>query len=418
MHKYLFLLLFFSRMICNDSSEETGLLLADQNLSAFEKKGGSAEYNLENGVVTGVAAWDTPNTFLSTKEKYHDFILDFEVKVDPRLNSGVQIRSQTIIDKNKYEMLQGYQVEIDPSQRAWSGGIYEERGRGWIGNLTNNPLGRQAFKNGEWNKYHVEAIGNSIKVWVNGINTVNLLDDQSEPGVIGLQVHSIKDKAQIGATVQWQNISLRTKNLKAHLKKTDNLAPEINLIANQLSEYEKEQGWKLLQRDNINIPPPGFDLKPWNIGADMFCSSDEVHDLLRLETVGEKFEVKFEYKIAKGAMAQFNYGYVDNQYSYVLADDRNLKEDHDAKLKAGSLLGVTAAQNLSNPERSKATRSHDDWSQVHVVVDGNHFIHWLNNTLVLDLTIEDFNDSTKQKLLEFQPNGVELCVRSIKLLKK
>lgn len=417
MHKYLFLLLFFSRLICADVSTDPILLLADDNCTAFEKKGGSAEYSLINGVLTGVAAWDTPNTFLCTKEKYDDFILDFQVKVDPRLNSGVQIRSLPFVDKNDYEMLRGYQVEIDPSDRGWSGGIYEERDRGWIGNLCANPAGRKAFKNGEWNKYHVEAIGNAVKVWVNGINTVNLLDDQSGAGLIGLQVHAIYDKQHVGATVQWKDIQLRTVDLGSHIRDDKMLAPEINLIANKLSEYEKQKGWILFDRDHINLPAPGFDLRPWHIGAEKFCSFEDTPEPLRLETVGGDFEFKFEYQIDKGGSALLNYGYVGDQYSLVLADDKNLPEGIANDLKSGSIQGKIAATNLSNPDRKKEMRAYDQWAQVHIVVEGNNIKHWLNNSLVLDATIDNFQVPRKQRLLEFQTKGVQLCVRSIKLLK-
>ena len=33
----------------------------------------------------------------------------------------------------------GYQVEIDPSDRAWSAGIYDEARKGWLYSLENNP---------------------------------------------------------------------------------------------------------------------------------------------------------------------------------------------------------------------------------------------------------------------------------------
>src|SRR5690625_7754622 len=117
---------------------------------------------------------NTLNSVLSTKKNYEDFILDFEVKVDPSLNSGVQIRSNSI-PSYRNGRVHGYQVEIDPSRRAWSGGIYDEARRGWLYPLTQNEKGRQAFDPYGWNKYRVEAIGPSIRIWINGVNTSNLL---------------------------------------------------------------------------------------------------------------------------------------------------------------------------------------------------------------------------------------------------
>ncbi len=417
MHKFLVLIVVFSKLMCNDSSSNVVKLLED-DLSQFEQKGGEAKYALEDGVLTGTAVWKTPNTFLCTKEKYKDFILDYSIKVDPRLNSGVQIRSQTFIDKNKYEMLRGYQVEIDPSDRAWSGGIYEERGRGWIGSLTNNPKGREAFKNGEWNHYHVEAIGNSVKVWVNGVNTVNLLDAESEAGIIGLQVHEIYDEEHIGATIQWKDIILITNQFAAHLKKDEALAPEINLLANELSDKEKADGWLLFDRDNIPMQQPGMELRPWNISQDQFCSFEDTNDRLRLKVVDGDFEVKFEYKINKSGMAQLNYGYVGDPYSFMLTDDANVDEEVPGHMKAGSIANFMEAFNLSNPERPKPMRLFNQWSQAHIIVSGDNIKHWLNNSLVVDVNVANFQDENKQRLLEFQSSGSSVCVRSIKVLIK
>jgi len=353
---------------------------------------------------------------MTTKEKYADFILDFSVKVDPRLNSGVQIRSDIMIDDQNKETLKGYQVEIDPSTRAWSGGIYEERGRGWIGNLCNNPEGRAAFKNEEWNKYHIEAIGNSIKVWVNGINTVNLLDSEAQEGVIGFQVHSIYEESHIDAKVQWKDIQIRTKKLEDYVKKDSQLASEINLLPNVLSEREKMDGWKLFDRDNVPMQQPEMELTPWYLGKEQFCSAQNTVQLLRLESVKGDFEMKFEFQLEEGGMAQFNYGYAGDPYSCMLTDDAHIAEDTYGHLKSGSIANFVEATNLSNPDRAKALRSHNQWSQMHIVVEGDNIKHWLNNNLVVDVTVAGFQDETKQRLLEFNSKEAKLCLRSIKLL--
>ena len=77
----------------------------------------------------------TPNTFLATTKNYGDFILEFDFKIDDGLNSGVQLRSES---KKDYQngRVHGYQFEIDPSKRAWSGGIYDEARRNWLYPLT------------------------------------------------------------------------------------------------------------------------------------------------------------------------------------------------------------------------------------------------------------------------------------------
>ena len=84
-------------------------------------------------------------------------------------------------------------------------GIYDEARRGWLYDLRNNEAARKACKNGEWNTLHIEAIGSSIKTWLNGTPCANLCDDMTATGFIGLQVHSNKTG---GAQVRWKNIRI------------------------------------------------------------------------------------------------------------------------------------------------------------------------------------------------------------------
>ena len=113
---------------------------------------------------------------MSSNKNYSDFILEFDVFVDVSINSGVQFRSNSNPDYKK-GVVHGYQFEIDPSSRGFSGGIYDEQRRGWLYPLSLNKKGSQAFKNGEWNACRIEAIGNSIRTWVNGVECANLVDD-------------------------------------------------------------------------------------------------------------------------------------------------------------------------------------------------------------------------------------------------
>jgi len=184
-------------------------LFNGNDLTGWIQRNGEAKYTAENGEIVGTTVLNTPNSFLCTEKDYADFILEFEVLVDTALNSGVQIRSHSIPEYNNGRV-HGYQIEIDPSDRAWSGGIYDEARRGWLANLENNEEGRKAFKNGEWNKYLVEAIGNTIKVWINDVPTAEYTDTLDDPsGFIGLQVHSTNIDRLM--QVKWREIRILVK---------------------------------------------------------------------------------------------------------------------------------------------------------------------------------------------------------------
>ena len=168
--------------------------LIEKDLSNWTQLNGTATYNINKGVITGTTVPDSPNSFLCSKENYGDFILEFDTWFDPQMNSGVQIRSES---KSDYQdgRVHGYQVEMDPSPRAWSGGIYDEARRGWLYTLDKNPDGQKALKVGDWNHYRIEAIGNSIRTWINGVPCADLIDEMTPTGFIALQVHSIGNDA-------------------------------------------------------------------------------------------------------------------------------------------------------------------------------------------------------------------------------
>ncbi|MEZ4902811.1 MAG: DUF1080 domain-containing protein [Spirosomataceae bacterium] len=138
--------------------------------------------------------------------------------------------------------MHGYQVEVDPSDRAWSGGIYDEARRGWLYNLNFHPEGQKAFRKGEWNKYRIEAIGNTFRTFINGIPTAYLVDDMTPKGFIALQVHAIGKDQKEGTQIRWKNIRIQTENLK--LSPPDN-CPVVNMVLNNLSPARASAGFSV-----------------------------------------------------------------------------------------------------------------------------------------------------------------------------
>ncbi|HUT10515.1 MAG TPA: DUF1080 domain-containing protein [Thermoguttaceae bacterium] len=177
-------------------------LFDGKTLDGWEQHGGKAVYQVEDGAVVGHCVPNTQNSFMCTKERFGDFELTFEVKVDKGLNSGVQIRSN--IKEN--DRVWGPQVEIE-SGPGESGYIYgEATGRGW---LSQDRSKQDAFKNGEWNLYRVLCKGANIKTWVNDQPIADLTDEESSrEGIIGLQVHGVGGREE-PMFVRWRNIKIR-----------------------------------------------------------------------------------------------------------------------------------------------------------------------------------------------------------------
>ncbi|MHC4496684.1 MAG: 3-keto-disaccharide hydrolase, partial [Planctomycetota bacterium] len=117
-------------------------LFDGKTLNGWSIHSGFATYRAEDGVIVGTAVKGSPNTFLCTDKEYGDFILEFEVKCNPKLNSGVQIRSRIAAEEKFFvftgrdgkprtrkvppDRVYGYQVEIASAETGSSGGIYDE----------------------------------------------------------------------------------------------------------------------------------------------------------------------------------------------------------------------------------------------------------------------------------------------------
>lgn len=145
----------------------------------------------------------TEHTFVTTEANYEDFILEMDFRDDGDFHSGVLLRCLAGAPEARIRLF-GYQVKVDPTPRAWTGGIFDDFGSfiHWMYDLSENPRGRAAFKLGEWAHLRIEAIGPVLKVWVNGVPTCHLVDSRYAKGPIALKIHSLGNepaKESIGA---------------------------------------------------------------------------------------------------------------------------------------------------------------------------------------------------------------------------
>jgi hypothetical protein len=215
----LFLVLMTFSVLADEPKGPWISLFNGKDLEGWIQRGGKAKYRAEDNQIVGSSVPNTKNSFLCTRKHYADFVLELEFKVHPELNSGVQIRSHCfdedkIVEVNgkkikiKAGIVHGYQVEIDPSKRAWTGGIYDEGRRGWLFDLKKNEPGRKAFKQNEWNKFRIECRGPSIKTWLNGVPAADLKDSLTPSGFIALQVHGVGKKAE-PLEVRFRNLRIK-----------------------------------------------------------------------------------------------------------------------------------------------------------------------------------------------------------------
>ncbi|MHB1426374.1 MAG: 3-keto-disaccharide hydrolase [Gemmataceae bacterium] len=167
-------------LCAEDAADDWKPLFNGKDLDGWVQRGGKAQFRVEDQQIVGTSVPNTSNSFLCTTRDYGDFALELEFKVDPKLNSGVQVRSHCFEERKTLEVsnkritipagrVHGYQVEIDPSARAWTGGIYDEGRRGWLQDLKDEEPARKAFRQKEWNKLRIACRGDAIQNWLNGV---------------------------------------------------------------------------------------------------------------------------------------------------------------------------------------------------------------------------------------------------------
>ncbi|MEZ0472792.1 3-keto-disaccharide hydrolase [Luteimonas salinilitoris] len=428
-------------------------LVEDGSLTGWTIKGGKATYAVEDGQIVGRSVGDRANTFLVTEQSYGDFILEYDVKTDPKLNSGVMIRGESRPDYRNGVVF-GYQVELDPSPRAWSGGIYDEQRREWLNTLVRNAPARAAFKNGDWNHFRVEAIGYSIRTFINGVPAANLVDDVTARGFIGLQVHG---GVEPGLVVRFRNLRILTQDLAAAATPADPKADVYNYLPNQLTDAEKAQGWRLLW-DGVSSKGwrgaklDGFPKQGWSIRDGLLSvvpaggkESANGGDIVTSEQFSD-FELELDFRITEGANSGVKY-FVDTKLDpiggpvgsaigleYQILDD---KRHPDAKLgeggnrTLGSLYDLIAAANLSVPDKGKPAMPPGAWNRARIVSRGKHVEHWLNGVKLVEYErgsadfrakmarskykdIADFGELPRGPIL-LQDHGNAVSFRSIKI---
>lgn len=389
-------------------------LFNGRDLSGWTQRGGKALYHIEDGAIVGTSVVGTPNSFLCTAATYGDFVLEYEFKVDPNLNSGVQVRSECFDAETSLTWegrtitipagrVHGYQIEIDPNVtrgRLWSAGIYDEARRGWLFPADGekgpqgqafSALGKTLFKPQAWNHVRVEAIGDSLRTWLNGEPCAAIRDGLTPRGFIALQVHGIgNDAAKAGTRVQWRNLRLRE-------------------MANTLSEAERAEGWKLLWNGvdstgwrgarSETFPPHGWRMENGILtvlesgGAESRAGGD----IITVDRYA-RFELRLDFRLTPGANSGIKYFCQPNLdpitgtgaraaagsaigLEYQILDDQL---HPDAKMGRDGNRTLASLYDLLQAAAGKRSAPIGEWNTARIVCLDDHIEHWLNGRKVLE----------------------------------
>jgi hypothetical protein len=431
------------------SAQSTPSLFDGKTLKGWKRLAGTAEYTVEDGAIVGTTVLNSGNTFLVTEKEYGDFILEMDTKIEsPLSNSGVQVRSHyDPAGNNGKGKVYGRQFEIDPSDRKWSGGVYDEGRRDWIYPLDLNAKAKDAFKVGVYNHIRMECIGNEMRTWVNDVPVADVVDTVDSKGFIGLQVHAVSKEDQSGKKVYFKNLQIQTKNLKPKPFPKDIYT--VNYTTNTLSAHEKESGWRLLYDGHTSNGWRGatltkFPVKGWlydqgtmhvlpSEGKEESGGGDIVTDGMY-----SAFDLSFEFKITPGANSGVKYFVTLSEVTkgsaigleYQVLDDAL---HPDAKLgRNGDRTLASLYDLIPSNKQARFVRPIGAWNTGRIIVyPNNHVEHYLNGIKVLEYErgSKEFKDlvaiskyviwknfgEAKEGHLLLQDHGNEAWYRNIKV---
>jgi hypothetical protein len=368
-------------------------------------KGAGAPYAWKDGELVGTVIPHKDNSFLVSTRTYRDFIFQFETRLDhPDLNSGVMVRG---LSEPGYRngVVHGYQVEVDGTSRAWTGGIYDEQRRLWLHTLADNPAAQAAFRPGDWNRIRIEAIGNRIRTWVNGVPAADLIDDMTAEGFVGFQVHGTTNPELFGKSVHWRNIRL-TAATAADRRRSETAPAAIDpqvYLPNRLTAQEKARGWRLLWDGKSFAGWQGARGEPvdpatWSAGDGTFTVQSNGGQPQRARNAFSKdsygdFDLQLDFRVTPGANSGIKYLYQlppapTEGLEYQIIDDAlhpDAGRGRDGNRSVGSLYDLVGPVNLSAPGRVKPVNPPGEWNRARIRVCGGRIQHWLNGAKLVEI---------------------------------
>jgi hypothetical protein len=368
-------------------------LFDGKTLDGWRQCNGKATYHAEGGQIVGRTAEGSPNSFLCTEREYGDFILEYETKTDPALNSGVQVRSHqyaTAVGRHPAGRVYGYQVETATEKSGASGGIYDEARRAWVANIAQDPVASKAFKDNQWNKYRVEARGDLIQTWVNGVPCAKLTDSMDLAGFIALQVHSYKgDKP---AEVRWRNI--RIDDLGRHRWR-------------RIWDGATLNGWKVDGGGEWKVVDGALrGTQPGGSGPRGFLVSDADFD---------DFTLRLRYRIATG-----NSGVFFRMAAPPSPKEMGFEVEVDPARDPGGLQapGTRGWLVHTGPIEQTPYYRKDDWNELTVSAHGRRIVVHVNGTKASE-SLDDPGRTTGRFALQLNPRTpLEVWFKDIEVLEK
>lgn len=364
--------------------------------------------------------------FLVTDRVFHDYEFEGEIKLPPgKSNSGIMARGQVAP-----QFVYGYQAEADPTDRKWSGGLYDEGRRQWLNPLWEQPEAQAAFDRDRWNRYRIRCVGNHLQFFVNDVPTTDYFDPADLSGRIGLQHHG-----EDGQTYRFRNLNVRDLGRHEWV---------------DLFDGKTLDGWKKIGGGNWNVVDGVIQGRTER-------KADQPHGLLYSKELHRDGTYRLEYRVATGDSGFYVRGKILDANPFIAGvqaevDDTaevaglyqtggkgwlvrplHYLDQHFPKPRRSAVrqswqkarrgIDVAAppksAGNSSEPDGqdSKADSASDPpWQTMVINVHGNRIVTHLNGCLASDHVVEDLEPEGVIALQLHSKQDVRIDIRSVQML--
>jgi hypothetical protein len=256
----------------------------------------------------------------------------------------------------------------------------------------------------------VEAVGNTIRTYINEVNFANLVDDARSEGLIALQVHGIGDNEALeGKEIRWRNIRILTEEPGKYMFTDKELAPEVSYLNNALTPAQKEEGWKLLWDGKSSkgwrgarlegFPEKGWSMEDGQLTVEKSGGGESAHggDIVTIKKY-KNFILEVDFRLSEGANSGIKY-FVDPDLNtgagsaigceFQILDDKN---HPDAKMgiagnrTLASLYDLIKADALLYGQDNTVKRFNGvgRWNRARIEVRGAEVAHYLNGIKVVE----------------------------------
>ncbi|HEX6985211.1 MAG TPA: DUF1080 domain-containing protein [Planctomycetaceae bacterium] len=360
-------------------------------------------WRVEDGAIVGGSLDETVprNEFLATTREFGDFELTLKYKLvgtEGFVNGGVQFRSRRIPDH--HEMI-GYQADLGMGH---DGALYDEsRRKRFLARPSDEVLNR-ALRKEDWNEYRIRAEGPRVRLWLNGVPTVDYTEtdpDIPRAGLIALQIHG-----GCKAVVRFKDV--RIEELSPTTSSGDDSSEGwTDLLAGGLAKHWTTAGnWSMNDDGVVTLVP-----RPGETGwqrYDAYLWSKETYD---------DFEIDFEYRVEEKGNSGFYFNVGDKSDPVAKGIEVQIYDapaEADAKLTDHDSGGVIPGV----PPTAAAAKPAGEWNRFRITVRGDTLTVRLNDRTVNEVELKKhprLKERPDRGFIGFQDHGLPLALRNIRV---